>query len=222
MPEPLSTLDGIAASLPAHNIDTDVIMPKRFLKTITREGLAAGAFADLRFTAQQVENSAFVLNREPWRRAVILVVGDNFGCGSSREHAVWGLSQLGIRVLIGTSFAGIFYDNCRRNGVAALTLPQHERDRLHALARQPDTARMRIDIAAQCITHAAGVTRFALPADIRADLLAGRDAIAATRLRMPRRSVHLRPLIGARRAGVERIRIVLSKYPWKSAKMAWT
>ena len=180
MPKPLSIIDGIAASLPTHNSDTDVIMPKRFLKTITREGLAAGVFADLRFTDTLEERSDFVLNQDPWRRAVILVVGDNFGCGSSREHAVWGLSQLGISVVIGTSFGGIFYDNCRRNGIAAISLPPHERDRLHALARQPDTARMRVDIAGQRITHAAGTTPFTLPHDIRADLLAGRDAIAAT------------------------------------------
>lgn len=180
MPNPLSIVEGIAASMPTHNIDTDVIMPKRFLKTITREGLAAGVFADLRFDARGGENSACVLCQEPWRRAVILVVGDNFGCGSSREHAVWGLSQLGLRALIGTGFAGIFYDNCRRNGVAAITLPPHERDRLHALAQQPGTARMRVDITEQRITHAGGTTPFALPHDIRADLLSGRDAIAAT------------------------------------------
>jgi len=178
MPEPLTVVDGIAASLPAHNIDTDVIMPKRFLKTITREGLAAGLFADLRFTESGGEIAEFVLNREPWRRAAILIVGDNFGCGSSREHAVWGLRQFGIRALVGTGFAGIFYDNCRRNGVAAIT--DSHRDRLHALAADPATARMRVDIIGRRITHAAGGLAFNLPDDIRNDLMAGRDAIAAT------------------------------------------
>jgi 3-isopropylmalate/(R)-2-methylmalate dehydratase small subunit len=180
MPEPLSTIDGIAAAVPTHNIDTDVIMPKRFLKTINREGLAAGVFADLRFTSDGQENPDFVLNQEPWRRAVILVVGDNFGCGSSREHAVWGLRQLGIQVLLGTGFAGIFYDNCRRNGVAAITLEPADRDALQGFAADPKRARMSVDIVAQRITHAGGVIAFSLPPDIRDDLLAGRDAIAAT------------------------------------------
>ncbi len=180
MPEPLTVVEGVAASLPAHNTDTDVIMPKRFLKTITREGLAAGLFADLRFTENGDEQPDFVLNREPWRQAAILIVGDNFGCGSSREHAVWGLRQFGIRALVGTGFAGIFYDNCRRNGVAAIALDHADRDRLHVLAADPATARMRVDIVAQRITHAGGELTFDLPADIRADLMAGRDAIAAT------------------------------------------
>lgn len=180
MPEPLTIIAGIAASLPAHNIDTDVIMPKRFLKTITREGLGTGVFADLRFTDATHESDEFVLNQQPWRQAAILIVGDNFGCGSSREHAVWGLRQFGISVLIGASFAGIFYDNCRRNGVAAITLPGKVRDQLHALAANPTTAHMRVDLIAQCITHAHGQTHFLLPPDIRNDLLAGRDAIAAT------------------------------------------
>ena len=106
---------GLAAPLPLSNVDTDVIMPKRFLITITREGLAEGAFADLRFDDTGANRPDFVLNKEPWNEAAILVVGDNFGCGSSREHAVWGLNQLGITAIIGTSFAGIFYDNARKN-----------------------------------------------------------------------------------------------------------
>lgn len=180
MPEPLSIIDGIAASLPNHNIDTDVIMPKRFLRTITREGLAQGVFADLRFAGDGSENGGFVLNQEPWNQTVILVVGDNFGCGSSREHAVWGLCQLGIRALIGTTFAGIFYDNCRRNGLAAITLDTVARDHLLALAADCDTAKMTVDVERQRIEHAGGSTAFTLPPDIRGDLLTGRDAIATT------------------------------------------
>ena len=180
MPDPLVRIDGIAASLPIHNLDTDVIMPKRFLKTITRQGLAAGVFADLRFDAGGRAVESFVLNREPWRRAEILIVGDNFGCGSSREHAVWGLRQWGIRVVIGTSFGGIFYDNCRRNALAAITLSAAGRDRLHALATDPGSARVQVDLARQLITHGQGTLAFELPTEIRSDLLAGRDTIAAT------------------------------------------
>jgi len=180
MPEPLTRVEGIAAALPNHNIDTDVIMPKRFLRTITREGLADGVLADLRFAESGDRNPAFVLNKDPWTRAVILVTGDNFGCGSSREHAVWGLHQLGIRALVGTSFAGIFYDNCRRNGLAAITVERGLRDRLLALAAEAGTARMTIDIERQMLRHHGGSASFALPPDVRADLLAGRDAIATT------------------------------------------
>jgi 3-isopropylmalate/(R)-2-methylmalate dehydratase small subunit len=113
-------IEGIIAPFPLNNVDTDVIMPKRFLKTITREGLADGTFADLRFTEDNDLRLEFVLNQPRWKSASILIVGDNFGCGSSREHAVWGLMQLGIKAIIGTGFAGIFYDNARKNG---LTLP---------------------------------------------------------------------------------------------------
>ena len=113
-----TTIKGIAAPLPLANVDTDVIMPKRFLITITREGLADGTFADLRFDNTGEKRPEFILNKAPWKQANILVVGDNFGCGSSREHAVWGMRQLGINACIGTGFAGIFYDNARKNGLA--------------------------------------------------------------------------------------------------------
>jgi 3-isopropylmalate/(R)-2-methylmalate dehydratase small subunit len=174
MSEPLRLVDGIAAALPTHNVDTDVIMPKRFLRTITRAGLAEGFLADLR------AEPGFALNREPWKQARILVVGDNFGCGSSREHAVWGLSQYGIRVLLGTGYAGIFYDNCRNNGVAAITLPAADRDRLQRLAADPATARFAVCLETQRIRYAGGETPFTMPEAIRADLIAGRDAIAST------------------------------------------
>ena len=112
------TIKGVAAPLPLANVDTDVIMPKRFLITITREGLADGTFADLRFGNAGGPRPEFILNKQPWTQANILIVGDNFGCGSSREHAVWGMRQLGIDACIGISFAGIFYDNARKNGLA--------------------------------------------------------------------------------------------------------
>ena len=129
------TIKGIAAPLPLANVDTDVIMPKRFLRTITREGLTAGTFADLRFYNDNSLRQDFVLNQEPWKAANILVVGDNFGCGSSREHAVWGLRQMGIEAIIGTSFAGIFFDNARKNGLALPIITSEKRDLLLKLSR---------------------------------------------------------------------------------------
>jgi len=129
------TIKGIAAPLPLANVDTDVIMPKRFLRTITREGLAAGTFAALRFYNDNSLRQDFVLNQEPWKAANILVVGDNFGCGSSREHAVWGLRQMGIEAIIGTSFAGIFFDNARKNGLALPIITSEKRDLLLKLSR---------------------------------------------------------------------------------------
>ena len=180
MPEPLRRIDGVAAPLPTPNIDTDVIMPKRFLRTITREGLADGVCADRRFRPDGSPDPAFILNRAPWDRACILVVGDNFGCGSSREHAVWGLVQLGIRALIGTSFAGIFFDNCRRNGLAAITIAAAPRDRLLHRCASAETSALAIDLVDQVIRDSAAETCFTLPEAIRADLLAGRDAIATT------------------------------------------
>ena len=133
------TIKGIAAPLPLANVDTDVIMPKRFLRTITREGLAAGTFADLRFYNDNSLRQDFVLNQEPWKAANILVVGDNFGCGSSREHAVWGLHQMGIEAIIGTSFAGIFFDNARKNGLALPIITSEKRDLLLKLSRNGKT-----------------------------------------------------------------------------------
>ena len=180
MSEPLKRITGIAAPWPAHNTDTDVLMPKRFLRTLTRAGLADGLFADLRFGADGSEHAEFILNRAPWRDAVILVVGDNFGCGSSREHAVWGLRQFGIRALVGTGFAGIFYDNCRRNGIAAITLDTTARNLLMETAADPERAAMTIDLEHQCIEYAGGRITFTLPEAIRDDLMAGRDAITAT------------------------------------------
>ena len=117
--QPFTTVSGKAAPMLAANIDTDVIMPKQFLKGIDRNGLDCGLFFDLRFLPSGEPNPAFVLNQPGWQEARFLVTGPNFGCGSSREHAVWGLKQLGIRALIGSSFAGIFYDNCQYPGRGA-------------------------------------------------------------------------------------------------------
>src|SRR5487761_2506068 len=114
---PFTTLTGIAAPLPITNIDTDMIIPKQYLKTIARTGLGKGLFSVMRYDEQGAENPEFVLNKPAWRHAQILVAEDNFGCGSSREHAPWALLDYGIRCVISTSFADIFYNNCFKNGI---------------------------------------------------------------------------------------------------------
>lgn len=139
-------IEGIIAPFPPNNVDTDVIMPKRFLKTITRKGLAEGTFADLRFTNENERRSDFMLHQSPWKGASILVVGDNFGCGSSREHAVWGLIQLGIKAIIGTGFAGIFYDNARKNGLALPIISRDDRAKFMALAEKGEGLSAVVDI----------------------------------------------------------------------------
>ncbi|MGY4494258.1 3-isopropylmalate/(R)-2-methylmalate dehydratase small subunit [Pseudomonas sp. TE3610] len=172
---------GQAAPMLAANIDTDIIMPKQFLKGIDRSGLDKGAFFDLRFLPSGELDPAFVLNQPAWREAAFLVVGPNFGCGSSREHAVWGLKQLGIRALIGTSFAGIFFDNCQRNGVLAIQLPEPQLQRLGQVISQPATATLRVDLPAQRIELADGsVIEFAIDGLRKQSLLLGLDAVGST------------------------------------------
>jgi 3-isopropylmalate/(R)-2-methylmalate dehydratase small subunit len=166
---------GLAAPLPLANVDTDVIMPKRFLITITREGLADGTFADLRFGDAGDIRPDFVLNRKPWDTATILVVGENFGCGSSREHAVWGLTQLGITAVIGTGFAGIFYDNARKNGLALPIVTADARDRLLVLAQQG--IEVAVDIENRVITAGDFETPFDMDAATQMALIQGRDDI---------------------------------------------
>lgn len=166
---------GLAAPLPLANVDTDVIMPKRFLITITREGLADGTFADLRFGDAGDIRPDFVLNRKPWDTATILVVGENFGCGSSREHAVWGLIQLGITAVIGTGFAGIFYDNARKNGLALPIVTADARDRLLVLAQQG--IEVAVDIENRVITAGDFETPFDMDAATQMALIQGRDDI---------------------------------------------
>lgn len=177
--QPFTVLSGRAAPLPRANIDTDVIMPKQFLKGIDRKGLGAGAFHDLRFAAAGEPNRDFVLNRPGWEDAAFLVVGPNFGCGSSREHAVWGLQQLGVRALIGSSFGGIFFDNCARNGVLAITLSDADVDALMALAGNPATNTMSVDLPAQQIRAPAAGLAVGFDIDQRRKdaLVRGLDAI---------------------------------------------
>ena len=172
---------GKAAPMLAANIDTDVIMPKQFLKGIDRAGLDRGLFFDLRFLPDGSPNPEFVLNKPAWQGASFMVVGPNFGCGSSREHAVWGLKQMGIRALIGSSFAGIFYDNCQRNGVLLITLEEAVLQRLGQVVSEPDSALINVDLDAQEIRLYAGqVIPFEIDTLRKTALLLGLDAIGST------------------------------------------
>ena len=179
--QPFTQVSGQAAPLLAANVDTDVIMPKQFLKGIDRQGLDRGLFFDLRFLRDGSPNPDFVLNQPAWQGASFLLVGPNFGCGSSREHAVWGLQQMGIRALIGSSFAGIFYDNCQRNGVLLITLEEAQVQRIGQLVGQAETARISIDLEAQQIGLADGsVIDFQIDTLRKTALLLGLDAIGST------------------------------------------
>lgn len=179
--QPFTQVSGQAAPLLAANVDTDVIMPKQFLKGIDRQGLDRGLFFDLRFLRDGNPDPDFVLNKPAWQGASFLLVGPNFGCGSSREHAVWGLQQMGIRALIGSSFAGIFYDNCQRNGVLLITLEEAQVQRIGQLVGQAETARISIDLEAQHIGLADGsVIDFQIDTLRKTALLLGLDAIGST------------------------------------------
>ncbi|MHA4976888.1 3-isopropylmalate dehydratase small subunit [Pseudomonas extremorientalis] len=179
--QPFTLVTGKAAPMLAANIDTDVIMPKQFLKGIDRSGLGRGLFFDLRFLASGEPNPEFVLNQPAWQGACFMVVGPNFGCGSSREHAVWGLKQMGIRALIGSSFAGIFYDNCQRNGVLLITLDEAVLQQLGKTVSQADQAQISVDLEAQQIHLADGqVIPFQIDTLRKTALLLGLDAIGST------------------------------------------
>ena len=169
------TVSGLAAPLPLANVDTDVIMPKRFLITITREGLADGTFADLRFDEAGNTRPDFILNRAPWSEATILIVGDNFGCGSSREHAVWGMRQLGIEACIGTGFAGIFFDNARKNGLALPIVSAEAQDALMQLAGQASGLEVLIDIERREIAAGDMIVPFEMDDATRSALIRGGD-----------------------------------------------
>ena len=179
--QPFDSVCGPAAPLLAANVDTDVIMPKQFLKGIDRAGLDRGVFFDLRFLADGQPNPEFVLNQEPWKWSRFLVVGPNFGCGSSREHAVWGLKQLGIRALIGSSFAGIFFDNCQRNGVLLIQLPEERVQEIGRLVGTEGDAEICVDLPAQEIRLRNGQSiRFEIDPLRKEALVLGLDAIGST------------------------------------------
>ena len=174
-------LTGIAAPLPMINVDTDMIIPKQFLKTIKRTGLGVHLFEEMRRTPEGREIADFVLNQEPWRKAEILVTGDNFGCGSSREHAPWALLDFGIRCIVAPSFADIFYNNCFKNGILPIRLPQEKIDLLMDDARRGANAKITVDLEAQTITGPDGGTiPFEIDAFRKHCLINGLDDIGLT------------------------------------------
>ena len=181
-----TTLTGIAAPMPLVNIDTDMIIPKQFLKTIQRSGLGINLFDELRYDREGNELPDFVLNQPAYRQAEIIVAGDNFGCGSSREHAPWALLDFGIRCVISTSFADIFFNNCFKNGILPVVLPQEAVDQLMDDARKGANARMTVDLENQTVTTSDGVS-FAFEVDPfrKHCLLNGLDDIGLTMEKAP-------------------------------------
>ncbi|CUX79752.1 MAG: 3-isopropylmalate/(R)-2-methylmalate dehydratase small subunit LeuD [Roseibaca calidilacus] len=176
--EKFTTLTGVAAPMPLVNIDTDMIIPKQFLKTIKRSGLGVNLFDEMRYDNDGNEIADFVLNQPAYRNAQILVAGDNFGCGSSREHAPWALLDFGIRCVISTSFADIFYNNCFKNGILPIVLPQEQVNALMDDARKGENARIAVDLEAQTVTGADGTEyHFELDAFKKHCLLNGLDDI---------------------------------------------
>ena len=174
-------LTGVAAPLDILNIDTDMIIPKQFLKTIKRSGLGKNLFDEMRYDRDGSEMVDFVLNRTPYRQAEILVAGDNFGCGSSREHAPWALLDFGIRCVISTSFADIFYNNCFKNGILPIVVSPDERNALLADAADTENPELSIDLVAQTIRRPNGVTiSFEVDAFRKKCLLEGLDDIGLT------------------------------------------
>ena len=174
-------LTGVAAPLDILNIDTDMIIPKQFLKTIKRSGLGKNLFDEMRYARDGSELPGFVLNKVPYRQAEILVAGDNFGCGSSREHAPWALLDFGIRCVISTSFADIFYNNCFKNGILPIVVSADERDALLADAADIENPELSIDLMSQTIRRPNGVTiSFEVDAFRKKCLLEGLDDIGLT------------------------------------------
>jgi 3-isopropylmalate/(R)-2-methylmalate dehydratase small subunit len=179
--ESFTKLTGVAAPLPLINVDTDMIIPKQFLKTIERSGLGKNLFDEMRYDPEGNEIADFVLNRPAYRRAQILVTGENFGCGSSREHAPWALLDFGIRCVIAPSFADIFYNNCFKNGILPVVLPQEDVDKLMDDAERGANAVVTVDLERQEITGPDG-GRIAFEVDPfrRHCLLNGLDDIGLT------------------------------------------
>jgi len=181
-----TTLTGVAAPLELDNVDTDMIIPKQYLKTIKRTGLGAGLFSEMRFNEDGSENPDFVLNKPAYRRAQILVAGDNFGCGSSREHAPWALLDFGIRCVISTDFADIFYNNCFKNGILPIKVSAEDLEKLFDDARRGANATLTIDLPNQEIRGPdGGVVKFELDAFRKHCLIEGLDDIGLTLVEAP-------------------------------------
>ncbi len=178
---PFTTLTAVAAPMPIINVDTDMIIPKQHLKTIKRTGLGKFLFDEMRYDDNGKEKPDFVLNKSAWRKAQILVAGDNFGCGSSREHAPWALLDFGIRCVIAPSFADIFYNNCFKNGILPIALPQEEVEKLMDDAQRGANAVITIDLQNQEIKGPDGGTiKFEIDAFRKHCLLNGLDDISLT------------------------------------------
>jgi len=176
-----TTLTAIAAPLNVANVDTDKIIPARFLKTIKRSGLGTSLFADMRYEADGAEKPGFVLNQDKYRKAEILVAGDNFGCGSSREHAPWALLDFGIRCVIAPSFADIFHGNCFKNGILPIALPEDVVARLMDDAALGTNARLTVDLERQVVVRPNGEEiAFAVDPFRKHCLLGGLDDIGLT------------------------------------------
>ena len=179
--EKFDKLSGIAAPMPLVIIDTDMIIPKQFLKTIKRTGLGVHLFDEMRYLDDGSENPDFVLNQPAYREASIIVAGDNFGCGSSREHAPWAISDFGIKCVISTSFADIFYNNCFKNGILPVVLPEAQVALLMKDAEKGANARIEVDLEAQTITSSDGeVIRFDIDPFRKHCLMNGLDDIGLT------------------------------------------
>jgi 3-isopropylmalate/(R)-2-methylmalate dehydratase small subunit len=179
--EKFTTLTGVAAPLPIVNLDTDKIFPAVFLKTIKRTGLARWLFHEIRFRRDGSEDPDFVLNRAPYRNAKILIGAENFGCGSSREHAPWALLDFGIRAVVAPSFADIFYNNCFKNGILPIALPKAKVEELMADAEKGANALMTIDLESQTIARADGEkVPFAIDPFRKHCLINGLDDIGLT------------------------------------------
>jgi len=179
--EKFEKFSGIAAPMPLVNIDTDMIIPKQFLKTIKRSGLGVNAFAEMRYKQDGSEVEDFVLNKPAYRDSSILVAGDNFGCGSSREHAPWALSDFGIKVVVSTSFADIFFNNCFKNGMLPIILPAEQVEILMKDSEKGSNARIEVDLEAQTLTSSDGkVFSFEVDPFKKHCLLNGLDDIGLT------------------------------------------
>ena len=181
MMQKFDTLSGVAAPLNILNIDTDMIIPKQFLKTIKRSGLGINLFHEMRYDEGGAEKAEFILNQPPYREAQILIAGDNFGCGSSREHAPWALLDFGIRCVIATSFADIFYNNCFKNGILPIIVSPEARDALMADALDRENPHLSIDLGRQTISRPNGAEiAFAIEPFRKQCLLEGLDDIGLT------------------------------------------
>ncbi|WP_112320999.1 3-isopropylmalate dehydratase small subunit [Oceanibium sediminis] len=179
--EKFTKIEGVAAPMPLVNVDTDMIIPKQYLKTIKRTGLGVSLFDEMRYDTDGNEIPDFVLNKPAYRDAKILVAGDNFGCGSSREHAPWALLDFGIRVVISTSFADIFFNNCFKNGILPIVLPQEDVDKLMDDAQRGSNAVLTVDLESQTITGPdGGEIRFDVDPFKKECLLNGLDDIGLT------------------------------------------